>query len=124
MPTLFKPKKQSTYKKNTANHRQRNAVYQTEMWKQMRHSQLTKEPLCCMCLANGRTKAASDVHHWIWLSEDYTLAFEPNNLVSVCSSCHGAIHSKTNAIKQGHVYKEIDKQIRDKLYGEEKDYGV
>jgi predicted HNH restriction endonuclease len=78
-----------------------------------------------MCLANGRTKAASDVHHWIWLSEDINLAFNPDNLVSVCSSCHGAIHSKTNAIKQGHIYREMDAAIRNKLYGtKEEDFYV
>ena len=122
MPTIFKPKKKSTYKKNTVNHRRRIAVYKTEMWKQMRHNQLTKEPLCCMCLAKGRTKAASDVHHWIWLSEDINLAFNPDNLVSVCSSCHGAIHSKTNAIKRSSEYKEMDAAIRSKIYGKEEDW--
>jgi 5-methylcytosine-specific restriction endonuclease McrA len=91
------------------------------MWLSLRNAQLTKEPLCCMCSAKGRTKLATDVHHWIWLSEDINMAYREDNLVSVCSSCHGAIHSKTNALKKSSVYNEIDKRIREKLYGTEKE---
>jgi 5-methylcytosine-specific restriction endonuclease McrA len=121
MPTIFKPKKKRTWAKSTVNAKKRIAVYKNPMWLSLRNAQLTKEPLCAICSAKGITKLATDVHHWVWISEDINMAFREDNLVSVCSSCHGAIHSKTNALKRSSIYNDIDKRIRATLYGKEEE---
>ena len=66
--------------------------YHNSRWKEIRSAQLHRQPLCEMCLKEGRYVAATLVHHIIPLSEGGTNA--PENLMSLCgASCHGKIHS-------------------------------
>lgn len=74
--------------------------YHNSRWKEIRSAQLHRQPLCEMCLKEGRYVAATLVHHIIPLSEGGTNAAD--NLMSLCDSHHSKIHATNNfSVKNG-----------------------
>lgn len=69
-------------------------------WLQLRRAKLTDQPLCEECERNGYVVAATEVHHIVPVesvkgdSEQLALLFKYSNLMSVCHSCHVAIHQR------------------------------
>ena len=67
-------------------------------WQEIRHAYLTKHPVCEMCDSKGKTSVAKVVHHIIPIEDasDVTvmesLAFDHNNLMALCESCHEQVH--------------------------------
>ncbi|WP_232729590.1 HNH endonuclease [Herbaspirillum huttiense] len=57
----------------------------------MRHHQLTSEPLCRFCSLQRRNRAADIVDHIEPHRGDEAKFFDPNNLQSLCKSCHDSI---------------------------------
>ena len=53
MPTLYKPKKQND---SNEKRKERQNIYQTARWKDLRKSYLMEHPLCEICLNNGITE--------------------------------------------------------------------
>lgn len=70
------------------------------MWKNLRRSYLMEHPLCEMCLSEGITTPACEVHHIRHINvgndelEMMDIAYDSNNLMALCSSCHDKIHGK------------------------------
>lgn len=64
-------------------------VYKTALWQRLRLQQLRDEPLCRYCGEMGRTVPAIDVDHKIPHRGNRELAFDPDNLQSLCKKCHG-----------------------------------
>ena len=100
MPTLKKPVKQ---KNRSINDEERKKIYATTKWRKLRLSHLMKHPLCERCEKAGKVVPAIDVHHIISFMTGKTpldkkaLAFDPNNLESLCKECHQKEHqSKIN----------------------------
>lgn len=99
MPYLNKPRK-SQYKRRpqTTARRAAQAVYNTPLWKQRRMAKLREQPLCEVCLNEGRVKIAEQVHHIVPFSQGATkkdkffLAFQWSNLQSICRECHKKEH--------------------------------
>jgi 5-methylcytosine-specific restriction endonuclease McrA len=106
MPTIFRPKQKRTYKCATANHEIRQKVYKSEKWMFLRANQLHKAPLCEICEIEGVIREADDVHHVHWISDAPHLAFNPDNLSSLCKKHHGYIHSKTGRFRKSPLYKK------------------
>ena len=50
--------------------------------------QLLKEPFCRSCARQGRRIRATDVDHITPHRGDWALFVNPNNLQSLCHSCH------------------------------------
>ncbi|WP_242853093.1 HNH endonuclease signature motif containing protein [Pseudobacteroides cellulosolvens] len=50
--------------------------------------------MCRECKRYGKTTAATTVHHVIPVEKDLKLAFVNNNLLSLCASCHDAMHDR------------------------------
>lgn len=79
-----------------------NRYYQSPLWKKLRHWQITNWPLCADCAINGISRAAEHVHHRIPFStgeteeEKMRLLLDPDNLVSLCESCHKKRHIELN----------------------------
>ena len=81
--------------------KERQAVYNTRRWKDLRNLMIQEHPLCQDCLENGRLTPAEEVHHAIspfrkGLSpeEKEMLAFDSDNLVCLCKECHIKRHMK------------------------------
>jgi 5-methylcytosine-specific restriction protein A len=81
--------------------KERQAIYNTKRWKDLRRLMVQEHPLCQDCLENGRLTPTEEVHHAIspfrrGLSpeEKERLAFDPDNLVCLCKECHIKRHMK------------------------------
>lgn len=67
-------------------------------WQKIRMEKLLKNPTCEMCKKNGKFTIAQQVHHITPVESvtDYqlmrTLAYDMNNLMSLCKQCHKQIH--------------------------------
>lgn len=100
MPTINKPKrKNNSRKKHGLQKMIQEHVYSTTRWKHVRKSYFMQFPLCQKCLAEGRTTETEEIHHRIPLKTcngdlNYLLqlAFDYDNLMSVCTQCHHDIH--------------------------------
>ena len=112
MPYLVKPSKT---KSRTFNRDDRQKIYQSARWKKLRQAKLMANPLCQICLHRGIIKSSEDVHHDDSFM-NYTgnqriyKAYDFNNLISVCKSCHSFLHNEgtTNGIDIETVAKRID----------------
>src|SRR3546814_8972989 len=63
-------------------------VYHTTAWQSLRIARLNAEPLCRLCSALGLTVPATVVDHIRPHRGDRNLAFDPDNLQSLCKPCH------------------------------------
>lgn len=71
----------------------RQKIYMSARWQRLRVAYLAEHPLCEMCLANGITREAEDVHHHISVSADPSRAYDWANLCAICKECHGREHA-------------------------------
>lgn len=63
-------------------------IYNSKLWGALRLDQLRRKPLCAYCLELGNIVAADTVDHIEPHRGDDALAFDPDNLQSLCKSCH------------------------------------
>lgn len=83
---------------------QRKAVYNSTRWQKLRAWKAAASPLCERCLQHGHVVPAEDVHHIVSFMSTtdpirrQALAYDPDNLMSLCKRCHQAIHSKEHAL--------------------------
>lgn len=90
-------------------------IYNSKTWKQLRNSYFAENPLCERCLEKGIIKPAEQVHHvqpfltGKTYEEKMQLAYDYNNLMSVCKQCHSDIHKELNELKRQN--KDKDKYI-------------
>ena len=96
MAWIYKPKKD---RRNELNRKERIKIYNTQRWRDLRAWKMTNYPLCEECLKNDKNTAVEDVHHIIsFMStndpiERSRLAFDYNNLMSICKECHAKKHA-------------------------------
>ncbi|WP_258335899.1 HNH endonuclease signature motif containing protein [Phocaeicola barnesiae] len=100
MPTIYKPKKAQKPKENNLYDEERRQIYQSTRWRKLRALKIADQPLCEMCLQEGKTTIAEDVHHIkSFMSTDDSvlrraLAYDYDNLMSICKVHHQMIHNK------------------------------
>lgn len=64
-------------------------LYRTERWRELRAWQLRREPFCAECEASGfHNIIAEVVDHITPHRGNPALFFDPDNLQSLCKSCH------------------------------------
>ena len=63
-------------------------VYKTALWERMRQTQLRSEPLCRYCGQIGDITPATVVDHIKPHKGQRVLAFDQDNLQSLCKPCH------------------------------------
>lgn len=75
--------------------KERQKVYNTREWKELRLAVLRDTPLCVDCLKEGRTTLAAEVHHIVsfmkFAESDprrMEYAYKKANCVSLCRQCH------------------------------------
>lgn len=97
MPTIYKPKKEK--KENNQYNAERRKIYNSERWRRLRAYKFAADPLCEMCLKDNKTVVAEDIHHitsFMSTEDKYQrlhLAYDFDNLMSLCKQCHGIVHS-------------------------------
>lgn len=86
--------------------KERQALYQSKQWKELRLYMVQKYPLCQDCLKEGRITATEEIHHQlspfqkgITEEEKYRRAFDEKNLVALCRECHIKRHHPDGTIK-------------------------
>jgi 5-methylcytosine-specific restriction protein A len=94
MPTikLFKSRR----KEPTVNKKAYQAVYNTPRWKKLRALKVQDAPICEECLKKGKVTPTEEVHHIIpfEIDNDISLAYDFDNLISLCVECHKEAHMK------------------------------
>lgn len=74
--------------------------YNSNAWHSLRNEYYVKHPLCECCMSHDRVTAADHVHHKIPFltgltdTERWQLLLDETNLMSVCTACHSALHTK------------------------------
>ena len=69
-------------------------LYDLKRWKATRLFQLGTHPMCCLCEEAGKLTPACIVDHIVPHKGDVDLFFDPNNLQSLCKSCHDGVKQK------------------------------
>ena len=93
---------------------ERQELYQSKRWKEIRDYMRMKYPLCVDCLDKGIYRAAQEVHHIKspfvhGLSEEERIwrAYSEENLVCLCKECHWRRHHPEGIIQDKlEKYKE------------------
>lgn len=96
-------KKNKSIQKVDFKRKERQRIYQSERWKQLRIAKLMQSPLCEICLAKGITKPAVDVHHVDSFmnysgTRQLQAAYNFDNLQSLCKECHSEVHKNRRSI--------------------------
>lgn len=69
-------------------------------WQQLRHRKFVNNPICEMCAKEGRVTPTEEVHHIKPVesgrddAEMRKLAYDYDNLQSLCKACHARVHAK------------------------------
>ena len=91
----------------------------SKRWQKLRRWKLEQNPLCELCLHEGKVVSAVDVHHITpvetarSLDEMERLCFEPTNLQALCISCHVKVHKEARSHKRSqHEQRERDRLER------------
>jgi 5-methylcytosine-specific restriction enzyme A len=94
MPTITLMKKKP--REVTINKAAYQAVYNTTKWKRLRRAKIKANPLCEECEKKGITTVAAEVHHIIPfdIGNACELAYDYDNLISLCVECHKEAHAK------------------------------
>ncbi|MCI8374848.1 MAG: HNH endonuclease [Lachnospiraceae bacterium] len=67
--------------------------YKSSRWKRKREHILKRDSYICQwCKRYGKIVDASTVHHVKHVDEYPELAFEDDNLISLCTGCHNKAH--------------------------------
>lgn len=84
-----------------ARRKERQAIYNTKRWKDLRTYMVQKYPLCQECLKAGKYTPTEEVHHikspfvpGLTEEEKYKRAYDENNLLCLCRECHIKEHHK------------------------------
>lgn len=73
-------------------------VYKTALWQRMRLQQLRDEPLCRYCAETGRIVPATVVDHIVPHRGGRDLAFDQDNLQSLCAHCHNSTKQRQERV--------------------------
>jgi 5-methylcytosine-specific restriction protein A len=93
MPTikLLKRKRDSV---STSRKRDYQEIYQDKRWLKLRNHKRRVNPLCERCESLGKVTPMVEVHHKVPFDDEPDLAFECDNLESLCTLCHEFRHKE------------------------------
>ena len=89
-------------------------------WQVLRHRKFMANPVCELCAREGRAVPTEEVHHIVPVESGATedemrrLAYDFNNLQSLCKACHSAVHSRAKPVPTS------IKNFAEKYFGEKK----
>lgn len=80
-----------------------NPFYKTKKWRDKRDSILRRDGyLCQHCKKYGKEVEATTVHHIKHRDEYPELAYDSDNLVSLCYKCHAKQHPEKGAKRKSY----------------------
>ena len=94
-------------------------LIQDKRWRKMRRQKLSGTPLCERCTKEGRVRAATEVHHVVPIesaisdAEKTRLAYDFNNLQSLCRECHTKTHTEIGSRNRDFWKKRKAQQLVD-----------
>lgn len=96
MPTINKKSVKTT--PQSSQRQERIKIYNTTRWRRLRAIKLSDTPYCERCRARGVVSPATEVHHVrsfmaVWGAERIALAYDIDNLESICRACHASEHA-------------------------------
>ena len=108
--------------KSVQQQKDKNEIYQSREWRELRAWKLRTQPLCEKCLADGKAAGVPDgwirsarcVHHIHPIEDSSTKeemrkwAFMPGNLMSLCYECHAAIHKEMGSNTKAKVAERAE----------------
>ena len=83
-----------------------NKLINSYTWQKLRHRKFVANPVCEMCAAEGRAIPTEEVHHIVPVesgrdeAEMRRLAYDYDNLQSLCKACHAAVHAREKPIPE------------------------
>lgn len=130
MPTIqLLEKKKSNCKPQEGPNKWSSECYNTTKWRRLRKARLIEHPLCEVHLQFDEVVPATEIHHIVEISqagsklEAMDIAFNSNNLMSLCRECHqryhAIIHSKHSISKEDLVFLNKYKEICNKRNGDQ-----
>lgn len=90
-------------------------------WLRLRRSKLNKNPLCEECEKEGFVSPATEVHHIVPIqtavtyNEKEALAYDINNLMSLCHRCHVDIHKSLGKQSKAETKERNKKLVNDTI---------
>jgi 5-methylcytosine-specific restriction protein A len=79
--------------------KERAKFYNGARWKRLRSAHLAAHPLCEQCLKEGQVTEATIVHHVKERLQAPEMAYDSDNLESICDAHHTAEHNRRNQVK-------------------------
>lgn len=97
MPTI---KLVKSRRQVTVNKQEYQKVYNCRRWKELRARKFADNPICEECERKGRTTPTREIHHIIPFERDNDLglAYDYDNLISLCIDCHKDAHEKLHMV--------------------------
>jgi 5-methylcytosine-specific restriction enzyme A len=87
---------------------QSKAFYKSKAWENCRDYVLSRDiGLCQNCTTPVNPVPADTVHHIKHLRDFWELRLDPDNLISVCASCHNKLHPEKWRRKRKILNKRI-----------------
>lgn len=84
--------------RNPRQAKDKQTIYNSREWRELREQKLRANPLCEVCEQKGIVTAAHQVHHIHPIEDSHSVqemrkwAFMYENLQSLCDQCHADIH--------------------------------
>jgi 5-methylcytosine-specific restriction protein A len=84
----------------TVNKKEYQKVYNTRRWKDLRAAKIRNNPVCEECARQGKTTPTKEIHHIkpFEIDNDLSLAYDYDNLISLCVECHKQAHKKLRMV--------------------------
>ena len=97
MPTI---KLVKSHRQVTVNKKEYQKVYNCRRWKELRAAKFADNPVCEECAKEGRTTPTKEIHHIkpFEIDNDLSLAYDYDNLISLCVECHKQAHEKLRMV--------------------------
>jgi len=90
----------------------------TEKWLLLRRDKLTAYPLCERCQAQGKIRAATEVHHikpvedGLTYREKVLLMFDSHNLQALCHECHIKTHTEMGRSGKAQAKRQAKEHLK------------
>lgn len=77
--------------------------YQSPLWRNLRRTKMSIQPMCEWCLQNNRYSKGQVIHHKVEVRDGkrgWELRADINNLETLCHECHNKHHKTAQRWKQ------------------------